>query len=259
MSRWGWAFVAVGVALLALVLVGMSGAGAGAVAAPVGREQGAATSAVGVLGAGGRPVGPSATPTEGCGPAWRLVSSPNLGGASNDLYAIAAVSPADMWAVGGAMSQTLTMHWDGAQWSIVPSPVAGFLLGVAAVSSTNVWAVGFNGEFPGPYQSIIEHWNGAQWTQVVSPNPELGAQLLGIAAVSANDIWAVGLYYFLNVRQTLTLHWDGVQWNVVASPNATPNSELAAVTAFSTNDVWAAGGYVNPQRRYVPMAMHWDG
>src|SRR5947209_4829204 len=96
-----------------------------------------------------RPFGASPTPTQACGPAWRLVDSPNSGSSNNDLNSIAALSSADIWAVGNVESQTLTMHWDGSQWSIVPSPSAGTLYGVAAVSSTNVWAAGYTGDFPG--------------------------------------------------------------------------------------------------------------
>src|SRR6476620_2934177 len=84
------------------------------------------------------PSGPSPTPTPACGPAWRVVDSPNSGTASNDLYGIAALSATDMWAVGGVVSQTLTMHWDGTQWTIVPSPGPGALYGVTAISSANV-------------------------------------------------------------------------------------------------------------------------
>src|SRR3954449_10367018 len=45
----------------------------------------------------------TASPTAACGPAWRVVSSPNEGGDSNynTLLGVAAVSPTDIWAVGG--------------------------------------------------------------------------------------------------------------------------------------------------------------
>src|SRR5439155_26740366 len=111
------------------------------------------------------PSGATPTPTQGCGPAWRLVDSPNSGSGNNDLYGIAALSATDIWAVGGAGSETLTMHWDGTQWSIVPSPSAGALYGVTALSSDNVWAAGYIGEFPGPYQTVIDRWDVVQWTE----------------------------------------------------------------------------------------------
>jgi hypothetical protein len=249
MSRVKWAFVPGVAALLALAILGSFVA---LTSAAGGRSTGTAPRIA-------HPAGASPAPTQGCGPAWRVVGSPNSGSVDNDIYGVAALSATDIWAVGSAVSQTLTMHWDGVQWSVVPSPSQGTLYGVAAISSANVWAAGYIGTFPGPYQSVIEHWDGTQWSVVPSPNPQLGAQLLSISGVSAGDIWAVGQFYVNNVHQTLTIHWDGTQWSVVPSPNAAPNSELAGVAALSTGNVWAVGGYINSLRRYVPMIEHWDG
>jgi len=50
-----------------------------------------------------------------------------------------------------------TQHWDGSAWSIVstPNPAPGSgLLGLAAVSSANIWAVGWNGG-----TTLIEHFS----------------------------------------------------------------------------------------------------
>src|SRR5205823_4097488 len=85
------------------------------------------------------------------GTAWSAVSSPSPGDYSNGFFAIAAVSANDVWAVGADSStttnyQTLTEHWDGTQWSVVPSPnVSTYnhsLSGVAAIATNDVWAVG---------------------------------------------------------------------------------------------------------------------
>ena len=76
------------------------------------------------------------------------------------LTATAAIADNDIWAVGyddvqvapPAFNTTLAEHFDGTTWSVVPtpslpsggvnSPQAEFL-GVAAVASNDVWAVGF--------------------------------------------------------------------------------------------------------------------
>ena len=68
------------------------------------------------------------------------------------LRGVAAVSANDIWAVGyssdpstGA-SHTLTEHWDGTAWSVVPSPDTttglNILTAVTALSTGNVVAVG---------------------------------------------------------------------------------------------------------------------
>src|SRR5207244_2669724 len=96
------------------------------------------------------------------------------------------------------------------------------LQGVAALSASNIWAVGayFNA---GLSQTLIEHWDGATWSIVPSPNQgtTYDNYLYGVAALSANDVWAVGNYrntpgYYL---YTLTKHWDGATWSIVPSPS----------------------------------------
>ena len=59
-------------------------------------------------------------------------------------------SRVDGWAVGdrwnGVTSRTLIEHWDGHAWRVQPTlnpQPEDVLLGVAAVSSLNVWAVGY--------------------------------------------------------------------------------------------------------------------
>src|SRR5215471_18623491 len=87
---------------------------------------------------------------------WAIVPSPNDGTGNNHLTGVTAISASDVRAVGdfqittsaGTVFQTLTEHWDGTAWSIVSSPSPGSpgsgseLRGVAAVSATDVWAVG---------------------------------------------------------------------------------------------------------------------
>jgi len=89
--------------------------------------------------------------------AWTVVKSPSPGVAGNVLPAVASVSANDVWAVGEATDATgrqltLTEHWNGTAWSVVASPNVGSanntLLAVAAVSTTDVWAVG-RAEGPG--------------------------------------------------------------------------------------------------------------
>src|SRR6266568_5558427 len=89
--------------------------------------------------------------------AWTVVPSPSPGVAGNVLPAVASVSANDVWAVGEATDATgrqltLTEQWNGTAWSVVASPNVGsgfnVLLAVAAVSTTDVWAVG-RAEGPG--------------------------------------------------------------------------------------------------------------
>src|SRR5262245_32365297 len=63
---------------------------------------------------------PSATPV--CNPSWSVVTSPNPSPTLQYLFGVAAISPTDIWAVGvydpsTSVGWTLTLHWDGSQWT----------------------------------------------------------------------------------------------------------------------------------------------
>ncbi len=182
-------------------------------------------------------------------PAWNIVSSPNVGTQSR-LNGVAAVSASDVWAVGSSttssgVGQTLTEHWNGTSWNVVTSPNVGTssnqLNGVAAVSASDVWAVGSSITSSGVGQTLIEHWNGTNWNVVTSPNVgTLGNSLNAVAVVATTDIWAVGSTS--GAGRTLIEHWNGTSWSVVNSPNVgTMSNVLNAVAVVAANDIWAVG------------------
>lgn len=199
---------------------------------------------------------------------WCAVASPNIAKRGNILNGMAAISSNDIWTVGDASIsgsiQTLTEHWNGTGWSIVPgsNPVMfNWLNGVAAASSNDVWAVGTDeASSTSAERTLIEHWDGTGWSVVPSPNVGTGYNSLsGVAAISSNDVWAVGSYEESNYpydNQTLIEHWDGTSWSVVSSPNPTNGGWLAAVAADSSTDIWAVGqGGAGGQT----LTEHWNG
>ncbi len=202
---------------------------------------------------------------------WSIVASPNGPSGGSFLKDVAAASPNDVWAVGywGSFtlaSQTLIEHWDGIQWSIVPSPNLGTdansLMGIAAAGSSDIWAVGFSGQNLGHDETMTMHWNGSLWSIVPSPNPGSDYSILyGVAVVSTNDVWAVGSYVNGPLNQTLTEHWNGTVWSAVSSPNpfGSYGSSLTAVVVVSTNDVWAVGGYITDPYLAQTLTEHWNG
>jgi hypothetical protein len=171
------------------------------------------------------------------------------------------VSASNVWAVGhtGGSAGTITLatHWTGpgSGWMTVATPNANAsntLRGLAAVSASDVWAVGssFKSAFDGSSVSktLIEHWNGTAWSIVPSPNVGAGNNaLLAVAARAANDVWAVGydddVTGSIPVRKTVVLRWNGAIWSRVASPNAgSGDNWLTSVVApAGTTEVWAAG------------------
>jgi len=110
------------------------------------------------------------------GSSWSVVPSPNASSYSNYLTSIDAVSSDDIWAVGtyslgkfGNSFRTFTMHWNGSTWNIVPSANRGtmhnYLYGVAAVSSTDVWAGGYTAG--SPEGTLLERYSAP----CVTPSP----------------------------------------------------------------------------------------
>jgi hypothetical protein len=124
-------------------------------------------------------------------------------GAAGTPVAATARSWDDIWAVGhnhgGPDRSALTLHKDRAGWSVVPSPVppvgTAALQSVAAVSSTNVWAVGRSRSIENNanvYRPLIEHWDGLSWSIARSPLDGSQGILSDIALRRSGWGWAVG-------------------------------------------------------------------
>src|SRR5690349_24760771 len=80
-------------------------------------------------------------------------------------------------------------------WSLVSSPnpstTSNYIRAVAAVSTDDLWAVGFYNNASSA-QTLIEHWDGSAWSVVRSPNVGSDNYLEEVDALAANDVWAVG-------------------------------------------------------------------
>jgi hypothetical protein len=222
----------------------------------------------------------SATPSAGLGATSRpsqvarpAVASAPLGqtiNAAGHINSLNAVSSSGGWAVGFYTPVTrvhsLIEHWNGQGWSVVPSPNPGRngseLLGVAAVSSSEAWAVGDSSAFGGgaapvTQRTLIEHWNGSAWKQVTSPNvagASIQSRLLGVAVVSRRSAWAVGSYISTSgtAGGALIEHWNGRAWKIVKSPKL--RGGLEGVAAVSSSSVWAVGA-----QSTGTLVEHWNG
>jgi hypothetical protein len=204
------------------------------------------------------------------GVAWSIIPSPNVTGNSNVLEAISVVSANNIWAVGFStdsnfINNTLTLHWDGTSWSIVPSPSldSDILFAVDALASNDVWAGGRTK--PGGYgedRTLTMHWDGSNWSIVPSPNDSSNDNdLFGVAAVASNDVWAVGNAGSL---KTLAIHWNGASWSVVPTPVFDPNATnqvLVGIVALSSTNIWTAGQYIVPLQGSAQHTLteNWDG
>jgi hypothetical protein len=206
------------------------------------------------------------------GTSWNTVSSPNVGFFPNILFGVSVVAPNDVWAVGAACgdltcttAQTLTLHWNGSAWSIVPSPNPGAfrngLAGVDGQAANNVWAVGqaCADSTCSVVQGLVMRWNGSAWSIMPSPNPgAINTHYNAVAAVSATEAWAVGSYSSDGVTlQNATIWWNGSAWYLIAAPNpGTVVNELWALAARSPYDIWAVGA-ADGGSGLLPQILHW--
>ena len=208
------------------------------------------------------------------GTAWSIVPSANETG-SNWLQAVSASAANDAWAVGWYLpstgqDETLALHWNGTAWSVVDTPNGGQngdqLFGVAAVSPSDAWSVGWAAGSPTTYTSttVVEHWTGSSWSVVSSPNPSKDPlygtnQLYDVRAFASDDVWAAGWQWVPAGSAPLVEHWDGRSWKVSKTPSS-GFLQTVALDGTSSNDIWAVGyGYTFSSGGDQSLVMHYDG
>jgi hypothetical protein len=148
---------------------------------------------------------------------WTSVASPHYPTNVEFLEGVSAIAASDIWTVGtytipdaeGSPYFNATLHWDGTEWRIVTAPqpdsALNILADVAAISSNDVWAVGFIGTPSGYEAPEALHWDGSNWNAASLPGGTQSTVLLGVAAASSTDVWAVG--ETASGRKTLIEHF----------------------------------------------------
>jgi len=210
-----------------------------------------------------------------------IQNSPSPDAQGNTLNAVTAVSTSDAWAVGYKHdnnlndSRTLALHWNGSNWATVSTPNPGstpncrnsntgnVLNSVAAVSSNDVWAVGFSFTCTALLRPMILHWDGSSWKAVPSPKLRTNdnSALNGVIALASDNVFAVGFQPASNgAVLTLVEHWDGTAWTVMPSPSPTTGNVLSAVSANSATDIWAVGTRTDQATTSIQtLVEHFDG
>ncbi|MGD0705970.1 MAG: hypothetical protein ABSA02_39575 [Trebonia sp.] len=110
------------------------------------------------------------------GHSWSKVNLPVVPGQ------ISAVSPTDIWVLGGRLSNPsapLLAHWNGKKWSTLALPSIKVAKGsmdqvadLAAFGAANVWAINYvTVGSAGAAPSYLLHWNGKAWSRVYLKYP----------------------------------------------------------------------------------------
>jgi hypothetical protein len=192
--------------------------------------------------------------------------TPNPGD-KNELDALAASGPDDIWAVGstckpcsgpGMDLNTFILHSDGlGDWAQVesPSPGQAYLLGADALSPTNAWAVGVR--MPtgtSERRGLALHWNGQDWKTTTMPAGLGDFVNLNDVSVAPGVAWAVG-----GSGDNITLRHTSSGWENIDAPSPGEGDFLQGVDVIAPDDVWAIGYRDRATSGTMNVAMHWDG
>lgn len=222
--------------------------------------------------------------TDPCGP-WSVVPSPDPAGTDHAILRdVHAISPDDVWAVGeytavvqgSYVTLSLAEHWDGVQWTIVPTPNPApcpscanvFFSAVDASGPNDVWAAG--GKLAqGPDGFVGTHiyvarYDGSSWTVMNTPltTGGSGSHVQDIEVLGPNDVWFFGDYISGSSWSALAMHWNGSSFTIHTTPfpaGGTPGWGLEGGSALSSDDIWAVGGGSDGDYTNKGYIIHWDG
>ncbi len=204
------------------------------------------------------------------GSQWSQVSRASSGQPYDDFDSVTCTASTDCWAVGYAGphqiqynflpgvapsltdGDALVEHWNGNDWSIVPTPGASAPLGqeltsVTCTESSNCWAVGSTMDASGnPSASLVDHWDGSTWTTIPSLDPSTPANILtAVSCIDPSDCWATGATDAASGQNTTPVpyieNWNGSAWTVEPSPNVLAFGWLDGLTCVRATGCYATG------------------
>jgi hypothetical protein len=158
---------------------------------------------------------------------------------------------------GGPVAEPPTPN-AGCTWRTVATPAhryaEGRFDGVAALSSTQAWAVGstYTGHESGPTAPLVTRWDGSHWVTVTAGLPP-DATVLDVDA-AAGAVWAVGF----RGNDAFVARLNGSRWHPMRPPVPRGFSHLNGVDIVTADDVWAVGAR-SVEGGGRSLAVHWDG
>lgn len=193
------------------------------------------------------------------GHAWSHLPLP-LAGLSGGLTGVAALSPRDTWSVGATTNvpyqpPAVILHRTAGVWRVLGAPVApgevASLTAVAAVSPTQVWAVGSVMPRGGPatVSPYIVRWDGHTVRRVTVAGLPATVGPLTSLSVAGPDAVFVGSQGPGNggTHPGQVARWTGSSWRLLPPVPTSPES-VVGLAAVSPAEVWATG--------YSPQVWH---
>lgn len=209
------------------------------------------------------------------GHTWSQVATPDPGPGVETawLSAMTAVSPNDIWAVGGTWGpstheRTLVEHWNGDTWQVVATPhwrsLQSELHDVFSVPGhPNLsWAVGQRRIRDGQIRPLLLRRRGTRWSIIRSlPHVASGALYSGVSTGRPGGLWLVGIYdrdggFGLGAPLVYRRTRNGWRRLWVASRLIKDHAAglVSAAVIPATNQLWAVGGLDR-----APLTVRWDG
>lgn len=169
------------------------------------------------------------------------------------------------WAVGGTGFLTdgkaVVLHLRDGKWKLVKSglPTGTSLAGVAAGSTTSIWAAGFVQKNPPVTTPLLARSSGGSFRTVRLAGLGDG-ELSGVAAVSSHDAWAVGFTGQIEAAKPklrpLALRWNGQKWQREPVLGGKTGYRVTAVSASSASNAWLVAATLSGNGTRL---LHWNG
>jgi hypothetical protein len=155
-------------------------------------------------------------------------------------------------AVLGIVTPGAAQASSAAWYQVYQASASGSFYQTAAISTTNIWAVGPTYTTAGKtiYQPFIRHFNGSSWQAITIPNAS-SSTADWVSASAANNVWVGGLKNS-STATSVVYRWNGTGWAKIPVPAMT---YLQGVVALAPNNVWAFG----PSGTVYDDVFHWNG
>jgi hypothetical protein len=156
------------------------------------------------------------------------------------LLSVWGTSARDVWTVGGDVDELgpLVLHYDGHEWSRMPTDAHGDLWWVHGFAEGPVF---FGGE-----GGLILRYEDGVFSRLETPSDQ--PTVFGIWGSSPSDVFAVG---GVGRAAGFVWHWDGAHFDEIALPSTFGGQSLFKVWGTGRDDAWIVGtdGAV----------LHWNG
>jgi len=195
---------------------------------------------------------------------WHVVATPDPGAYGNQLYAITATGPNDIYAVGQRNDRDsdtpLVLHYDGHAWSVVCAPaVSGTVLQAVTVHDGQVWAVGQTDNSAQQAYPVVEHLANGHWSAQVLHNVGSSFSDITGVAVDANGMpWLVGTAYDATKGKQVPVVAEDIAagWTAVAAPDPGVGDTVLGGISSAGGNLWTVGSAKTSVARSPLIELH---